>query len=93
MDEFGFGVPGASLLAKGTEIQVSNPTVQAVTGVGTPILMRVTSTWIQPDRSSYGATLEFSDANSAVLTAVRKWLASRTGAGPNPDTPEAPSTD
>ena len=74
VDEFGVRVLSPHLLVKGTVVYLDNDLVQQITCRAQPVLMTVTSTWVESDQKRYGVALEFDQTDEQLKESVRRWL-------------------
>jgi CheY-like chemotaxis protein len=73
IDEKGIKLVGPHLLSKGTVVQVGGEFIVEITGRDRPLLLTVTSTWVETG-GGFGALGEFDTGDSDLLNRVRGWV-------------------
>jgi CheY-like chemotaxis protein len=78
LDELGLRVKGSSLIPKGTVLSFTGAILREFSQDAKPILLTATSNWVEPDKNSYGAYLEFDRSNAKLARNIRNWILQRT---------------
>ncbi|MBT3586536.1 MAG: response regulator transcription factor [Halobacteriovoraceae bacterium] len=75
IDEFGITLEGDYLIAKGSSIRVSGELLNQLTGSEElSLLMNVQSCWIDNDKNTSSAFLEFDANNEVLMKNIRSWI-------------------
>lgn len=77
INEFGITIEGPCLISRGTYLEVkANVISEILNSPEQSLNLSVSDTWLETERNTYRAFLEFNPDNQALLTAVRNWLIS-----------------
>lgn len=76
VDESGVRVRSRHLMRRGTVVSLEAPFLAQITQMSAPILVSVSTQWVETESGFYGAKLEFDLSDLDLTRAVRRWLAS-----------------
>lgn len=82
VDENGLKLASPHLITNHTPLELEGSLIEELTLRKTPIPVQVSSTWVNSDRSSFGAYAQFDSRDLPLLQAVRKWLISKNSLPP-----------